>query len=219
VQSFAATPPVVPPATPSSSIGSSTAGSSSSSTSSSSSSSSGGLGFRQPSSQLLLSCDEGAWGVVGLMLVAWLHWHCGVSQATAVESVSQALGVTLNEVSWVAYCSSIYLLIYLLNSSEARSWRLTVNLLGAQLRSGTDGFPQPNAAFQTLPVLQTVLAEVQLLLVVRAVQPVDAAAHEISLLFFIIYSAFVCVPAKPCRLCWRRFSGCWWCEQRSGSAG
>jgi hypothetical protein len=36
---------------------------------------------------------------VGLMLVAWLHWHCGVSQATAVESVSSALGVTLNEVS------------------------------------------------------------------------------------------------------------------------
>jgi hypothetical protein len=73
--------------------------SSSSSTSSSSSSSSSGSGFRQLSSQLLLSCDEGAWGIVGLMLVAWLQWHCGVSQATAVESVSRALGVTLNEVS------------------------------------------------------------------------------------------------------------------------
>jgi hypothetical protein len=99
--------PVTPPvaaansssSSSSSSISSSTAGSSSSSTgSSSSSSSSSSLGFRQPSSQLLLSCDEGAWGVVGLMLVAWLHWHCGVSQATAVESVSQALGVNLNEV-------------------------------------------------------------------------------------------------------------------------
>jgi hypothetical protein len=152
VQGFPVTPPVAAASSnssssSSSSVSSSTAGSTgSSSIGSSSSSSSSGLGFRQPSSQLLLSCDEGAWGVVGLMLVAWLHWHCGVSQATAIESVSQALGVTLNEVGCFACCyNSSYSVLVCLGDWASR-YKADAHMFVAWLHWHCCCCPEPRCA-------------------------------------------------------------------------
>jgi hypothetical protein len=61
---------------------------------SSSSSSNSKVRFSQ---QLLLSCGEGSWPAVAVLLAAWLHWHGGQDMVVAVAAVSKVMGVGVDE--------------------------------------------------------------------------------------------------------------------------
>lgn len=51
------------------------------------------------SRQLVLQCDgQEAWQLAGVLVSAWLHWCGGVDQAAAVDCVSEAMGITVDQV-------------------------------------------------------------------------------------------------------------------------